>query len=247
MRSKVALLAVPLGVLLLLGGCYQPPPSPQENEILVTYQEPRTLVHFEVLGPKADKYVWDFGDGEKTETTNPKTFHSYSTPGIYVVSVEGHKLGSQGSGAPGPGMPGGQALLFRLEVVVDTRPAVEINGIEIRPIDPPYWYVPGAPNWPAWSFPANVALEFRVLFKFNRREEVTVRSVSWLIVDRYQRVIKTSNESEWIWWEATSDFRTAGCPGGPADYRVILSVLLSDDTVFRVEQIIRACPPGGCG
>jgi len=247
MRGRALILAGIALLGLVLGGCLHPPAPAPGPELVVVYGEPRTLVHFEVVGAEATKYIWDFGDGNTQETTTPKVFHHYASADVYLVKVEGYRRGATGSGAPGPGMPGGEVLLFHLEATVDTRPAVEIAGIEIKPIDPPYWYRPGSPAWPEDHFPANVALRFKAQIKTNRPQELSVESMVWYVYDSWNRLLKSANELEWIWHEASQDFRVYGCPGGATEYRVVLVLALSDGSVVRMEKSIWACPPGGCG
>lgn len=41
------------------------------------------------------EYHWDFGDGNKTVTSNPTTFHSYANPGAYCVNLTVYAPGAK--------------------------------------------------------------------------------------------------------------------------------------------------------
>jgi hypothetical protein len=242
---KKKLLAVGIVFLsLVLGGCLSPTqPSP---ELRVTFGASRTTVVFEVIGPRAAKYVWDFGDGNSEETTLPKVVHRYSHPGEYFVVVKAYGAGNTGEGLPGPGISNPNVLAFQLETIVDTRPAIEIIGIKITPVDPPRWYAPGTPAWPEWHYPACTILRMELLSKVNRPGEVKIVNVHWVITDAYGRFGASQGGKEWVWYEAQNFFIAYGCPSGRTEYRVYVYIAFSDGSEYEIRQSIFACPPGGC-
>jgi len=233
---------------LLLAGCLQVPTTTGTGspELAVKFGDSRTTVIFEVKGARALKYVWNFGDGETGETTIPKATHYYAAPGVYLVTVEGIGKGATGDGGPGPGVGSAESVVFQIEVVVDTRPAIEIIGMKITPVDPPNWYAPGTPAWPEWHYPANVPLRFQLLVEIHRQGEIEIKDAQWIITDSYGRIKKTANAQEWIWYEAMTDFFVYGCPGGATEYRVYLTVVFTDGSEWKTSQSIWACPSGGC-
>lgn len=234
----IAVLAV------LLSGCI-PPVVPSEPQLVCKVVDGQTVA-FRVLGGDAVRYEWVFGDGQTASTTAPSIEHRYAAPGVYVVVVEGYGRGGQGTGAPGPAPVDTERLVFRLQAVVDTRPALEIVGIQVEPVDPPNWYAPGTPAWPDWHYPACIALRFRLLTKTNRPGEIGIVDVDWKIFNAYGQLLEDRQAIEWIWYEAMNEFVVYGCPGGPTEYRVYVAVSLSDGSVISRTQSIWACPSGGC-
>jgi hypothetical protein len=245
MKKKMMAIGILLSALLL-AGCLQLPTTIGSPELMVKFGESRATVIFEVKGARALKYLWDFGDGAKEETTVPKATHHYEAPGVYLVTVKGIGKGGTGDGGPGPGVIGGESVAFQLEAVVDTRPAIEIVGMKITPVDPPNWYAPGTPAWPEWHYPACVALRFQLLYVVHRRGELEIKEVQWIITDSWGRFMKESSAEEWIWQEAQNEFLVRGCPGGPTEYRVYLTVIFTDGSEWKTSQSIWACPSGGC-
>jgi hypothetical protein len=243
MRKKALLFVLSLSTLLL-SGCFQV--SEPVAELRATFGGDRNTVVFEVVGARAARYEWDFGDGQTMETTLPKAVHRYAVPGQYLVSVKGYGKMNTGSGGPGPGTMDPNVLAFHLTMVVDTRPAIEIVGMRVTPIDPPPWYAPGTPAWPNWHYPAATHLRFELLYVVNRQGEIGIQNVQWIITDSYGRFKKAANAFEWIWYEAMFEFIAYGCPARPTEYRVYLTVIFTDRSEWKVSQSIWACPSGGC-
>jgi len=228
------MLVVGIGVLgLLLAGCLQIP-EPTSPTLLVTYSPDRLTVVLEVVGTQCDRYEWDFGDGESAETTLPKVTHRYATSGLYLVVVKGYGPGGGGTGEPGPGFSEPNALVCQLETIVDTRPAVQIYGIEIQPINPPYWYNPDV--WPRWHYPASVALRFRLIYQVHRPQEASIERIQWLITDDWGRLLEAQDSVEWIWYEADTEFIARGCPSRRTEYRAHVTILLTDGSEYKIRQ-----------
>jgi hypothetical protein len=231
---------------IFLAGCLQLPATTDLPELMVRFGESRNTVIFEVKGARALRYLWDFGDGTKEETTVPKATHRYEAPGVYLVTVKGIGRGGTGDGGPGPGVINGEVVAFQLEAVVDTRPAIEIVGMRITPVNPPHWYAPGTPAWPNWHYPAATPLRFELLYVVNRHGEIGIKDVRWAILDAYGRFKKAASAYEWIWYEAAYEFIPHSCPARPMEYRVYLNVIFTDGSEWKTSQSIWACPSGGC-
>jgi len=244
MKRYVVLLALGL-VGGLLGGCLRM--ESVSPELRVTFGSSRNVVILEVVGSQALRYVWDFGDGTTAETTIPKVVHTYPAEGKYLVVVYGYGQHVSGDGGPGPGIIDQDRPSFQLEALVDTRPAIKIIGIEIVPIDPPPWYVPGIVTWPEWSYPASTILKFRLLYVINRPNEVTIARIGWIITGPYGDVLETNDSIEWMWYDAIYEFQFYGCaPKGHTNYTALVTVILSDGSVVQIRQPFRACAAGGC-
>jgi len=237
----IALAALALSGCLNTGGSVNP-------ELRVRYGEDRHQVAFEVVGGKAVKYVWDFGDGTTEETTVGSTTHQYQELKEYLVVLKGYGKMNSGDGGPGPGVTDPERLAFELHVFVDTRPAFEIIGFKVTVVDPVPWYVPGAPAWPEWYYPCNCQLRFELLYKRNRPEEADIMEVKWLIMDASQySVIESAEGTEWIWYDATWEFQCTPCTGIPREYRVYVAVKLTNGDVVSFIHSIYACGPAGSG
>lgn len=245
MRRAAACVAVSLALLALVGCMRQEASVPELLVIRLT----STTYEFRVVGATASRYVWSYGDGVVEETTVPNVVHTYAGAGVYVVQVEGYGRGNGGGGDGSPGAPNvpSERLIFRLSAVVDTRPALVVTGVDITPVDPPRWYAPGTPAWPAWHYPATVPLRFRLLVQENRPGEIGIVDVNWKIFNAYGQLLEDRNGHEWIWYEAMTEFVVYGCPGGKTEYRVYVAVRLTDGSVVQLVQPIYACPPSGCG
>jgi len=230
-----------IGIVAALTGCTQ---QPTEGEPWLTYEVKGLIVIFRVHGPQASQYLWDFGDGQTATTTTAEVAHTYAQAGVYVVKVEGLGPGWAGQGEPGPGNPLKPVVLFSLNRTVDLRPALEIVGMRITVVDPPYWYTPGA--WPEWHYPAACLLRFEPLVRVNRPGEVGIVQVIWYVFDNYQRLVGSGTGQEWIWVEAGERFLARGCPPVKAPYRVFMAVKLTTGEIVEEKQEICACPSGGC-
>ncbi|MEM1684306.1 MAG: PKD domain-containing protein [Nanopusillaceae archaeon] len=212
-------------LLLALVGCgprLYSEPKPELRVYILT----ETTVRLELVNVTGTRYIWDLGDGSlPRETSTPSLTYTYTSPSLYVVTVTVE--------TPGGGWPFGESTQQTLTATVDLRPAFELKGVRVVPLDPPPWYDPTT-----WGdcFPASINLELSPIYIM--RAELTITDVHWVVHRENQYLLSGRG----IVWVLPYDAFYCGCQGA-VRYRIGCTVTTSDGRMYTVTREIWACPP----
>ena len=240
--------ALPLLLTGCTGGWFGPQPAGPEPTLVVEIVADTTVTAW-ITHPimRADVYTWDWGDGTpEDETRATQVTHRYENPGLYVLSVRAYRR-EQGDG-PTPGLPGsGQTslvLLRELVAVVDLRPPIEIRGIHVAVLAPPYWYNPT--TWPQDCYPGGCSLELSLVVMEND-PRVRITHVNWYIRDGQTYELVSFGHGERFVVDGER-FLPGGCHGPMRmPYVIHVVAFLNNGASKAYVHTIYACSSRGCG
>lgn len=231
-----------LGLLVLaLAGCGLYAPRQSEPELILSYAPGALTITARVVGISGDLYIWDWGDGVTQEGTVSSATHTYDRTSLYTVRVTVAKLGTVGSGAPGPGTVPGRVVLAELSAVADLRPSLELTGIAITVLSPPSWYDPN--TWPEDAFPAGCSLEVMPVLARHRADAAEPTRAVWTVFREGRFHLQVTGLPAVIPYDA---LYTAGCGANYAYYQIQVSLFMSDGSILSGSRTIRVCSPQGC-